>query len=236
MLHQPGAAFAEPPAAGDRSRSSASTELREEAFAGQPGRPDRWSTADGLVALANRHRRTLFGVSSRDIGRPFRDLELSYRPVELRRYIEQAQPERRTLRIADVECLRRTAARSTHLEVQISPLTGSDGGLLGVNLIFHDVTAARRLQDELEQANRQLETAYEELQSTNEELETTNEELQSTVEELETTNEELQSTNEELETMNEELQSTNDELQTINDELRAAPHSWTTPTPSSSPC
>ena len=103
-------------------------------------------------------------------------------------------------------------------------------------LVFHDVTAARRLQDELEHANRQLETAYEELQSTNEELETTNEELQSTVEELETTNEELQSTNEELETMNEELQSTNDELQTINDAAaRAAPPSWTRPTRSSRP-
>ncbi len=87
-------------------------------------------------------------------------------------------------------------------------------------MVFHDVSGARQLLDELERANRQLETAYEELQSTNEELETTNEELQSTVEELETTNEELQSTNEELETMNEELQSTNDELQTINDELR----------------
>ncbi|GAA0476005.1 hypothetical protein Aca07nite_78820 [Actinoplanes capillaceus] len=101
-----------------------------------------------------------------------------------------------------------------------SPLSDADGSLLGVNLVFRDVTAARRLQDELEHANHQLEAAYEELQSTNEELETTNEELQSTVEELETTNEELQSTNEELETMNEELQSTNDELKSINDQLR----------------
>jgi len=89
-----------------------------------------------------------------------------------------------------------------------------------VAVIFQDVTAQRRLHDELEHANRQLETAYEELQSTNEELETTNEELQSMVEELETTNEELQSTNEELETTNQELQSTSDELQTINGELR----------------
>ncbi|ONI80499.1 hypothetical protein ALI22I_45185 [Saccharothrix sp. ALI-22-I] len=86
--------------------------------------------------------------------------------------------------------------------------------------MFHDVTATRRLLDDLEFANQQLESAYEELQSTNEELQTINEELQSTVEELETTNEELQSTNEELETMNEELQSTNDELQTINETLR----------------
>jgi len=108
----------------------------------------------------------------------------------------------------------------TSLEIQVSPLVNGTSEVVGATVAFHDVTDFRRLQDELEQANRQLETAYEELQSTNEELETTNEELQSTVEELETTNEELQSTNEELETMNEELQSTNDELQTINDELQ----------------
>jgi two-component system CheB/CheR fusion protein len=107
-----------------------------------------------------------------------------------------------------------------YLDAQVVPLVDPDGRLLGVALSCHDVTRARELRGELEQANRQLETAYEELQSTNEELETTNEELQSTVEELETTNEELQSTNEELETMNEELQSINDELQFTNEQLR----------------
>ena len=176
-------------------------------------------TGDGLIALTNRQAEAMFGVSGRDVGRPFRDLELSYRPVELRGYIEQAQVERRPQRVTDVEFTRGPNER-THLEIQVNPLVDSDSRLLGVVLVFLDVTAARRLQDELEHANRQLETAYEELQSTNEELETTNEELQSTVEELETTNEELQSTNEELETMNEELQSANDELQSINDELR----------------
>src|SRR5262249_38920108 len=90
----------------------------------------------------------------------------------------------------------------------------------GVNLAFVDVTRYQHLRDELEQSQRELESAYEELQSAVEELETTNEELQSTNEELETTNEELHSTNEELETMNEELQSTNEELETMNNELR----------------
>ncbi|MGH3940641.1 MAG: CheR family methyltransferase [Pseudonocardiaceae bacterium] len=176
-------------------------------------------TADGLVVLTNRQADVMFGISARDIGRPFRDLELSYRPVELRRFIEQAQVERRMIRVADVE-YSLGDRDPIHLEVHITPLVHRDSSLLGVTLIFHDISESRRLQDELQHANRQLEAAYEELQSTNEELETTNEELQSTVEELETTNEELQSTNEELETMNEELQSTNDELQTINDELR----------------
>jgi two-component system CheB/CheR fusion protein len=195
-------------------------ELRDEAFSASPV-AQLVLTAGGLVALTNRHLEKLFGVSARDIGRPFRDLDVSYRPVELRKYIEQAQLERRTMRVTDVEFVR-ASGEVTHLEVQVNPLAGNDSSLLGVNLAFHDVTAARRLRDELERANQQLEAAYEELQSTNEELETTNEELQSTVEELETTNEELQSTNEELETMNEELQSTNDELQSINDQLRVS--------------
>jgi two-component system, chemotaxis family, CheB/CheR fusion protein len=192
--------------------------LRNEAFLASPV-AQIVVTSDGLVALTNRQAEMLFGVSSRDVGRPFRDLDVSYRPTELRRYIEQAQIERRVARVTDVEYVR-GVGEAKYLEVHVNPLVDTDGSLLGVTLVFHDVTSARRLQDELEQTNRQLENAYEELQSTNEELETTNEELQSTVEELETTNEELQSTNEELETMNEELQSTNDELQNINDELR----------------
>jgi two-component system CheB/CheR fusion protein len=192
--------------------------LRNEAFRTSPT-AQLVLTSDGRVALTNQHLENLFGVSSRDVGRPFRDLDVSFRPVELRKYVEQAQLERRTLRITDVE-YGRGQNEIAHLEIQVSPLTGTDGGVLGVNLIFQDVTLSRRLQEELEHANQQLEAAYEELQSTNEELETTNEELQSTVEELETTNEELQSTNEELETMNEELQSTNDELQSINEQLQ----------------
>lgn len=176
-------------------------------------------TSDDVVALVNHQAEATFGLSGKDVGRPLRDLDLSYRPVELRGYVDQARLERRALRVKDVEWAR-SPGETMWFEVHVNPLVDSGNGILGVSIVFHDVSAARRLLEELEQANHQLEAAYEELQSTNEELETTNEELQSTVEELETTNEELQSTNEELETMNEELQSTNDELQTMNDTLR----------------
>jgi two-component system CheB/CheR fusion protein len=212
-----GTYFPDPPDPPARDELVGLDRLRNEAFLASPV-AQIVVTSDGLVALTNRQAETLLGVSTRDVGRPFRDLDVSYRPVELRRYVDQAQVERRVARVTDVEYLR--GPETTWLEVQVNPLVDSDASLLGVTLVFHDVTSAHRLRDELEHTNRQLETAYEELQSTNEELETTNEELQSTVEELETTNEELQSTNEELETMNEELQSTNDELQNINDELR----------------
>jgi two-component system CheB/CheR fusion protein len=217
-LSSNGSFYADSPTPPPRGDLSGLDRLRNEAFVASPV-AQIVVTADGLVALVNRQAEVLFGVSSRDVGRPFRDLDLSYRPVELRRLIEQTQVERRMSRVSNVE-YNRPSTETMHLEIQVNPLVGVGSGLLGVTLFFHDVTEARRLQDELEHANRQLETAYEEIQSTNEELETTNEELQSTVEELETTNEELQSTNEELETMNEELQSTNDELQSINDQLR----------------
>ncbi|MET8999996.1 CheR family methyltransferase [Amycolatopsis sp. NPDC004169] len=192
-------------------------ELREHAFSASPVAQIVFTEGE-TTALINAQAEVAFGLSERDVGRPLRDLDVSYRPVALRAYVEQARMERRSLRIKDVEW--RRGGETVWFEVHVNPLVNKSKALLGVSVVFHDVSWARQLLTELEHTNRQLESAYEELQSTNEELETTNEELQSTVEELETTNEELQSTNEELETMNEELQSTNDELQTINDALR----------------
>ena len=175
--------------------------------------------AEGRLALVNRQAERTLGLDNRDVGRPIQDLEISYRPVELRGAIIEASATREPVWIRGVE-RRRPGQEPDVFDVQVVPLHREDDTLLGTTVIFEDVSRYTRLQRELEYSNRQLETAYEELQSTNEELETTNEELQSTVEELETTNEELQSTNEELETMNEELQSMNDELHTTNEELR----------------
>jgi two-component system CheB/CheR fusion protein len=173
----------------------------------------------GILIMANELARKLFGISNRDIGRPFRELEVYYRPLELRVPLEQAMASRTTVTIKDVE-LQNTYPGFHFLDLQVIPLLENQIGYLGTLIIFMDVTYHKNLQTQLENANQELETAMEELQSTNEELETTNEELQSTIEELETTNEELQSTNEEMETMNEELQSTNQELETVNDELQ----------------
>jgi two-component system CheB/CheR fusion protein len=172
----------------------------------------------GIMVLANRHARTLFGLGINQVGRPFKDLELSYRPVELRSRIDQVLEDRRSSTVNDIQ-LRLPGGGTEYLDVHLQPLAGSSESM-AVALTFLEVGRYKLVREELERAQREVETAYEELQSTNEELETTNEELQSTNEELETTNEELHSTNEELETMNEELHSTNDELETTNSELR----------------
>jgi two-component system CheB/CheR fusion protein len=174
----------------------------------------------GHLTLANERARYVFGINERDLGRPIQDLEISYRPVEMRSLIEQSYSDARTVIVRDIVWRPRGAVDDRWMDLEITPLRDGSTTTLGVSALFTDVTAAKRLQQELEVSRQHLESAFEELQSTNEELETTNEELQSTVEELETTNEELQSTNEELETMNEELQSTNEELQAVNDELR----------------
>jgi two-component system CheB/CheR fusion protein len=169
------------------------------------------------LIMANDSARRLFGLGLNDFGRPVQDLELSYRPVELRSHLDAQD---RDLRTSDIKSVRwRVGDADRMFDIRISPLM-SDGASMGTAIAYLDVTEPHRLQDQLTTSKRELEQAYEELQSTVEELETTNEELQSTNEELETTNEELQSTNEELETMNEELQSSNEELETMNEELR----------------
>jgi two-component system CheB/CheR fusion protein len=173
----------------------------------------------GVLVTANQPARRMFDIPPGDIGRPLKDLDLSYRPIDLRSPIDRVYRERRPFAVQEVEFV--TADGGTRLfDIHVSPLIDDDGSVVGTSVSFVDVTNVTQLRADLERSKQDVETAYEELQSSNEELETTNEELQSTVEELETTNEELQSSNEELETMNEELESTNAELQSINTDLR----------------
>ncbi|MEV6283260.1 CheR family methyltransferase [Kribbella sp. NPDC051770] len=195
----------------------ADARLHEYAFAAGPIAQLVVSPDDTLVMQSDQAA-SLFGLTRRDLGRPVRELEVSYQPLALRGHIDRVLAERKPIRVSEVE-FNRPGGVVQWFEVHLTPVI--DGPeLLGVSVVYHDVSVARALRLEIDRVNQHLESANSELQSTNEELETTNEELQSTVEELETTNEELQSTNEELETMNEELQSTNDELQIINEAVR----------------
>ena len=157
---------------------------------------------EGIVTQVNGQARARLGLGPADVGRPFRDLEISYRPLELRSLIEQAHDTRRAVRVNAVE--RRLASDEVqYLDIVVQPLISTEGDVLGAGLSFIDNTLFTQLQQEVKRSR--------------EELETTNEELQSTNEELETTNEELQSGNEELETMNEEMRIRSTEL----DEARA---------------
>jgi two-component system, chemotaxis family, CheB/CheR fusion protein len=158
------------------------------------------------MIMANDAARRLFGLGLADFGRPLQDLELSYRPVELRTHLDSLDRDMRPSEIKAVHW--RVADADRVFDIRLTPLA-SDGVAMGTSIAYIDVTEAHRLQDQLTGSKRGLEQAYEELQSTNEELQSTNEEL-------ETMNEELQSSNEELETMNEELRHRTQELNDVN--------------------
>ena len=194
-----------------------STRLRLAAFEADAAPQLIVDTSGMLVAISAGAREQL-NLTSTDVGRPLQELEVSYRPVDLRSALDRVAADQREVVLKEVHHF--VAGHPRYFDVTVTPILGDGRAVIGTRIVFADSTSFHHLQLELTASKQELETAYDELQSTNEELETTNEELQSTVEELETTNEELQSTNEELETMNEELQSTNEELQTMNDELR----------------
>ena len=209
----------------DGARAFAPTEagiLREAAF-DIVGAAQVLLDRNRAMIMANDAARRMFGLGLNDFGRPIQDLELSYRPIELRSHLDSVD---RDLRPSEIKAVHWRAGDSDRIfDIRLTPLSG-DGVRIGTSVAYIDVTEAHKLQDRLTGSKRELEQAYEELQSTveeletsNEELETMNEELQSSNEELETMNEELQSSNEELETMNEELQSSNEELETMNEEL-----------------
>ncbi len=174
---------------------------------------------DGRLVFTNLAVRRLLEIAEDDVGRPFQDLSISYRPIELRVPIEEALQQGRVIRIEHQE-FQHPPAEPVRLTIEVLPLMDRNGTPFAALIKFSDTTRLYMLQQEVEAAQSSLENTIEELQSSNEELETTNEELQSTNEELETTNEELQSTNEELETANEEHRSTNEELEATLEELR----------------
>jgi two-component system CheB/CheR fusion protein len=205
------------PELGDEMRARRHADLREAASLLGPV-PRLVVDGQRFVVDVNNRAAAMFGLGPADLGRPLQDLEVSYRPLELRGPLDRAFEVGEAV-VADRVEWDQDGARSI-LEVEITPILDGEGAATGAAITFADITELSRLATEHTNSKRELETAYEELQSTVEELETTNEELQSTNEELETTNEELQSANEELQTMNEELTSTNDELEAMNDEQR----------------
>jgi two-component system CheB/CheR fusion protein len=155
-------------ATGDTARDA---RLVEAAFKVSPT-PQLLVNPHGMVLVANEALRSLFGLATRDLDRPLQDLELSYRPLELRSLIERATAERNTVIRRGVDWYIH-AGNMRCLDVRVSPVY-EGVMLLGISITFTDVTQFRQLQDELQTTNHELETAYEELQSTVEELETTN--------------------------------------------------------------
>ncbi len=94
--------------------------------------------------------------------------------------------------------------------------------------IIEDITAQKKLEEELRTSNEELRAtnenlgaAEEELRASNEELQSKNEELQAIEEELRVSNEQLQQLNQRLDATNEELKSSEEDLQKYNATLES---------------
>src|SRR5437899_1292739 len=169
--------------------------------------------AAGILISAKQPARLLFTIPADDLGRSLKDLELSYKPVDLRTPIDRINRERRPVSLPSVEIKRGDGTPGLY-DIHAAPLIDDDGSLVGIVINYVDITHASQLRSELERLGQ-------ELQSHKEELETTNEELQSTNEELETLNEELESTNAELNSINTDLQLRTREVERLNTLLLA---------------
>ncbi|MBV8194902.1 MAG: PAS domain-containing protein [Candidatus Dormibacteraeota bacterium] len=119
--------------------------------------------AEGVVSMANERARATLGVALRDVGRRLADIELSYRPVELRSLIDQATSERRVVTVTGVERSLPNGVTEVY-DVVVMPLVGPEGDPMGVSITFRDVSNTTKLQTDLAKSRQELETAFEELQ------------------------------------------------------------------------
>ncbi len=172
----------------------------------------------GAIALINERAQQALPLSQADVGQPFGELAMATKPYGLRATVAEVGASRTAVKVDDV---RFPGSDHTTWDITVLPLE-VEGELLGLHLVFVDVTERNTLQTRLEQQTAQLGAAYEELQSSSEELETTNEELQSAVEELQSTNEELQTLNEELRERSRDVDRSNGFLHAILEVLDAA--------------
>ncbi len=111
---------------------------------GEPGRPNGGKLNRPGHACRTIAPERLFGLRAADLGRPLRDLQVSYRPVELRSLIEKAEAERRPVTVKDVEW-HTHLGEARWLDLHIAPLTDSAGTTLGTLISFSDLTTDHRL-------------------------------------------------------------------------------------------
>jgi two-component system CheB/CheR fusion protein len=110
-------------------RLSRYTYLREAAFDAVPV-AQVVVDLNSVLVLASRLAQHHFGLSTKDLGRPFYELEISYRPVELRSLMEQACAEQQSIKLTEVSRSLPTG-ETQYLDVQVVPLQDNNGSLVG---------------------------------------------------------------------------------------------------------
>src|SRR5438128_11693219 len=109
----------------------------------------------GFVTSVNERARAAFGLVTPDICRPLQDLEISYRPVDLRSMIDEAYQQRRPASVRDVE-RRGSHGETQFFDVEVVPLLDK-GTPLGASIAFTDVSGYNRVYRDLERSKQDLE-------------------------------------------------------------------------------
>jgi two-component system CheB/CheR fusion protein len=108
---------------------------------------------NNMLAMFNDQARNLFGLNGHDLKRPLQDLEISYRPVELRSLIEQVYNERHSIVRSNV-IYHLPRGEDRILDIQVTLLQTIEGNLLGTSIVFADVTRYQELKDDLQRYTR----------------------------------------------------------------------------------
>ena len=111
----------------------ATVRLREAAFDASSG-PQLVVDFSGRLVGANAPARSRFGLTAQSIGQPLQDLELSYRPAELRGAIARAMDLRIDVAIRDVPW--NLGQESRQFDVTVGPLLDDDDSVIGSRIVY----------------------------------------------------------------------------------------------------
>src|SRR5439155_1130046 len=104
-----------------------------------PPSPSSSCSRTGGSLSVNHAGRSLLAMKESDVGRPLQDLQVSYRPVELRSLIDEAHTGQRPVTTRDVAWAPEDAA-PRNLDVHVAPVFGGDGTFAGTVVSFVDTT------------------------------------------------------------------------------------------------
>src|SRR5262249_16170355 len=79
--------------------------------------------SNGQLAYVNEPARGLFNLTPSDLGRPVQDLEVSYRPLELRSLMSDSLDQRKPIVVRDVQW-EAPAQQTRHYDVHIAAVNG----------------------------------------------------------------------------------------------------------------
>ena len=145
--------------------------------------------SNNCLIVANKQANALFGLTFNDVGRPLRSLKPG-QLFGLYTAIKQLHKDSLPVILKNVEWI--APNETIFFDIFLNPVFNLEGHLLGINLIFKDVTSNQQLQKILEQANLELTRVSQTLEETQARLDSTHAELKSTQKELETVYEEMQ--------------------------------------------